>query len=156
MEYRRSLPSPIVWKALLPAALVVLCLTLNAGGFRVQAADDHGDYFINATNLPLGSSVAGRIEHGKDSDIFRLDLSRRPGSTDVWVYTTGDLDTVAWLFNSAANLITANGNGFTGNRWANFHIRWVLPRGVYYVAVGGQLEGKSTRFEDFTIRTPPR
>ncbi len=126
---------PIIWKVILPAAWVVLCLALNSGGARVQAADDHGDSFSTATNLPLGSSVAGRIDPGDDRDVFRLDLSSRSGSTDVWIYTTGDLDTVGYLYDSGDNLIAANGNGLIGNSWTNFHLRWVLPRGVYYVAV---------------------
>ena len=88
---------PLVWKVILPAMYVVLCLVLNAGGAWVQAADDHGDALSTATNLPLGSSRAGRIDPGDDQDLFRLDLTGRSGSTDVWIYTTGDLDTVGWV-----------------------------------------------------------
>ena len=82
--------------------------------------------------------MAGRIDPSDDRDVFRLDLSDRSGSTDVWIYTTGDLDTVAWLYNSAANLIVANDDGFIGDQWTNAHLRRVLPRGVYYVALRGQ------------------
>ena len=103
------------WKVILPAVYVVLCLALNAGGAWVQAADDHGNYLSNATNLPLGSSVAGRIDPGDDLDVFRLDLSRQSGSTDVWIYTTGDLDTVGWLYDSSSNLLAHNDDGFIGN-----------------------------------------
>ena len=114
---------------------VVLCLVLNAGGAWVQAADDHGNYLSNATNLPLGSSVAGRIDPGDDRDVFRLDLSRQSGSTDVWTYATGDLNTDGWLYDHSGNLIVANGAGLIGNQRTNFHLRWVLARGVYYLAV---------------------
>ena len=124
---------------------VVLCLALNAGGSRVQAADDHGNYLSNATPLPLGSSVAGRIDPSDDLDVFKLDLSRRSGATDVWLYTTGDLDTVGGLYDSEGELIVVNGNGLIGDMSANFsylgtssHLRWVLPRGIYYVAVRSQ------------------
>ena len=136
---------PLVWKVILPAAWVVLCLALNAGGARVQAADDHGDAFSTATNLPLGSSRAGRIDHSDDRDVFRLDLSGRTGSTDVWVYATGDLDTVGWLYDSSENLLVHNDDGFIGSQRAGFHIRWVLPRGVYYVAVRGYLDPTTGR-----------
>ena len=123
------------WKLILPAMYVVLCLALNAGGAWVQAADDHGNYLSNATNLPLGSSVAGRIDPGDDRDVFRLDLSRQSGSTDVWIYATGDLNTDGWLYDNSGNLIVANGAGLIGNQRTNFHLRWVLARGVYYLAV---------------------
>ena len=110
----------------------------GAGGVRGQTADDHGDFIETATPLVLGSSMAGRIDPSDDRDFFRLDLSDRSGSTDVWIYTTGDLDTVAWLYNSSANLIVANDNGFIGDQWTNSHLRRVLPRGVYYIALRGQ------------------
>ena len=129
-----------MWKVILPAAYVALCLVLNAGGAWVQAADDHGNAFATATNLPLGSSVAGRIDPGDDVDFFRLDLSRRSGSTDVWIYATGDLDTDGWLYDHSGNLIVANGAGFIGNQRTNFHLRWALARGVYYLAVGSHAD----------------
>ena len=128
---------PLVWKVIIPAAWVALCLALNAGGARVEAADDHGDAFSTATNLPLGSSRAGRIDHSDDRDVFRLDLSGRSGSTDVWIYTSGDLDSLGWLYDSSENLLVHKDDGFIGSQRAGFHIRWVLPRGVYYLAVRG-------------------
>ena len=124
------------WKVILPAVYVVVCLVLNTGGVWGQSADDHGDTFHTATDLPLGSSVAGHIDPGDDVDFFRLDLSQRSRSTDVWIYATGDLDTDGWLYDHNGNLIVANGAGLIGNQRTNFHLRWVLPRGVYYLAVG--------------------
>ena len=116
----------------------MLWAAAGAGAVRGQTADDHGDFIETATPLALGSSMAGRIDPSDDRDFFRLDLSDRSGSTDVWIYTTGDLDTVAWLYNSSANLIVANDNGFIGDQWTNSHLRRVLPRGVYYIALRGQ------------------
>ena len=40
----------------------------------------------------------------------------RSGSTDVWIYATGDLDTDGWLYDHSGNLIVANGAGFIGNQ----------------------------------------
>ena len=120
------------------AAAVVLWAAAGAGAIRGQTSDDHGDFIQTATPLALGSSVAGRIDPSDDRDMFELDLSDRSGSTDVWIYTTGDLDTVAWLYNSAGNLIVFNDDGFIGDEWTNSHLRRVLPRGVYYVALRGQ------------------
>ena len=136
----RSPLMPLVWKVIIPAAWVALCLVLNTGGVWGQGVDDHGDIFATATNLPLGSSRAGRIDVSDDRDVFRLDLSGRSGSTDVWVYATGDLDSVGWLYDNRANLLVTNDDGFIGSQRAGFHVRWVLPRGVYYVAVRGYLD----------------
>ena len=36
-----------------------------------------------------------------DFDFFSLDLSGRTGETDVWLYTTGELDTLLYLFSEA-------------------------------------------------------
>lgn len=60
------------WKIILPAVYVAVCLVLNTGGVWGQGADDHGDSFGTATNLPLGSSRAGRIHVSDDRDVFRL------------------------------------------------------------------------------------
>ena len=123
------------WKIILPAVYVMVCLVLNTGGVWGQGADDHSDSFHMATNLPLGSSVAGRIDPGNDVDYFKLDLSRRTGATDVWVYATGYLDTDGWLYDRNGNLVVANAAGLIGNQRTSFHLRWSLPRGVYYLAV---------------------
>lgn len=129
--------STTVWKTVLPSVCAALCLALTTGGVWGQPADDHGDTFAAATDLPLGSSIAGRTGHGDDRDVFRLDLTGRSGSTDVWVYATGELDSVAWLYDSGENLLAFNDDGFIGTQRSGFHIRWVLPRGVYYLAVRG-------------------
>ena len=133
----RSPSFPVVWKIVLPAVCIALCLILDAGGAWGQPADDHGNSLSNATPLSLGSSVAGRIDHSDDRDVFRLDLSRRSRSTDVWIYSTGELDSVAWLYDSRANLLVHNEDGFIGDQRSGFHLRWVLPGGVYYLAVRG-------------------
>lgn len=122
---------------MLPAACIALGLVLSSGVVWGQANDDHGDTFPTATDLPLGSSVAGRAGPGDDRDVFRLDLTGRSGSTDVWVYATGELDSVAWLYDTNEDLIVHNDDGFIGSQREGFHIRWVLPAGVYYLAVRG-------------------
>ena len=100
---------------------------------RAQA-DDHGDFPGTATPLPLGTSVAGRIDPGDDKDFFKLDLSSASGDTDVWIYTTGDLNTVGELSGSGGEMLASNDN-LTRGREYNFHIRAVLPSDVYYVVV---------------------
>ena len=73
-----------------------------------QTADDHGDFFGTATGLALGSSKAGRIDPGDERDVFKLDLSGASGDTDVWIYTTGDLNTVGELSGSGGEMLASN------------------------------------------------
>ncbi len=77
----RSLSLPC--RLFLLPTMVFACLILNTVGAGAQTGDDHGNFLNNATNLPLGSSVSGRINSGDDRDVFRLDLSGRSGNTDV-------------------------------------------------------------------------
>ncbi|MDE2822559.1 MAG: hypothetical protein OXK79_03530, partial [Chloroflexota bacterium] len=120
---------------LFAVALILMLLLLSAGGAGGQTADDHGNTISTATNLPLGSSIGGRIDPGEDSDVFRLDLSSASGTTDVWIYTTGDLDTAGGLFDRNANRLAVDDDSFIVGRFSNFHIRANLDPGVYYIVV---------------------
>ena len=133
-------------RLLLLAVSLFLFLILNAVGVGAQTTDDHGNYLNNATNLPLGSSVAGRIDPGDDVDVFKLDLSGRSGTTDVWIYTTGELDTVGWLYDASDELVAYDYDLAT-DQDDNFHLRAILPIGVYYLEV--RSEGVGTG--DYTL-----
>ena len=101
-------------------------------------SDDHSSFFSTATALPLDSSVAGHIDPGNDRDVFKLDLSGTSGTTDVWIYTTGDLDTLAWLYDdNGEDLLVFNNDGFIDGGETNFHLRRRLSSGIYYVSVRG-------------------
>ena len=128
---------PSVGRILLLAAAVLFGFVTGAGSVTAQTADDHGDYFNNATNLRLGSSVAGRIDPGDDLDVFKLDLSGTSRTTDVWIYTTGELNTLGWLYDSNGDLLTSNDDTTSGSEVidTNFRIPWTLAPGVYYVFV---------------------
>ena len=144
-----SASSPLTVRTFLFAvALVLMLFLLSAGGAGGQEADDHGNTISTPTNLPLGSSIEGRIDPADDQDVFRLDLSGRSGTTDVWVYTTGQLDTVGYLFDSRGNRLLANDDSRMINRWSNFHLRASLSPGVYYVAVVSYL---SQHIGDYTL-----
>ena len=134
---RFSRRGPPVGRILLLAASLFFCFISGADSITAQTTDDHGNDFSNATNLPLGSSIAGRIDPGNDVDFFKLDLSGEPGSTRVWIYTTGSLDTLGGLFNSSGDLITADDDTTVGDRIVdlNFDIPRTLALGVYYVGV---------------------
>ncbi len=136
---------PLPWNArslslpgrlfLLPT-LVFLCLILNTVGAGAQTGDDHGNTFGSATSLSLGSSIAGRIDPGNDVDVFKLDLSSRSGVTDVWVYTSGDLDTWGGLYDgTSARAFLANDDSLINGRRYNFHLRATLAPAIYYVGV---------------------
>ena len=116
-------------------AFVILLFVFSNGGVGGQAGDDHGNTISTATRLPLGSSIDGRIEPADDQDVFRLDLSGASGTTDVWIYTTGELDTVGGLFDSRANRLMVNDDSFLVGRFSNFHIRASLKPGIYYIVV---------------------
>ena len=126
---------PLGRRVLLLAVLFFLFLVLDTIGAKAQTVDDHGNFLNNATNLPLGSSISGRINYGDDRDIFRLDLSGRSGNTDVWMYTTGDFDTFGALYDSSPTLLVSNNNGLINPNWFNFHLRMNLQPGIYYVVV---------------------
>ena len=126
-----SLPSRLF---LLPT-LVIVCLVLNTVGAGAQTTDDHGNTFGTATALTLGSSIAGGIDPGSDVDVFRLDLTDRLGNTDIWIYTTGELDTKGGLYHLEPQPILWNENSYITGRWLNFHLRATLAPAVYYVGV---------------------
>ena len=119
---------------LLVAVSVVFGMMVSPGGAGAQSADDHGNSLSTATDLSLGSSIAGRINYGLDADVFKLDLSGASGNTNIWIYTAGDFDSWGQLHDSNGDLITLNDDLIPGTE-LNFHLRSVLPRGVYYVAV---------------------
>ena len=126
---------PFATRTLLLAVSLFLLLILNTVGVGAQTTDDHGNYLNNATNLLLDSSIDGRIDPGDDLDVFRLDLSGRVGTTDVWIYTTGELNTLGGLYNSSGDSIISNDNGLIDPNLLNFHLRRNLAPSVYYVGV---------------------
>ena len=113
---------------------LAMCLILGTGGAGAQEGDDHGDTRSSATNISLGSSVDGRIDTGLDRDIFRLDLTRASGLTNVWIYSTGELDSWGQLHDSNGRAMAVSDNLIAGIE-DNFHLRAVLPRAVYYIGV---------------------
>ncbi len=95
---------------------------MSVGGVGGQTSDDHGNTLSTATNLPLGSSIEGRISPADDRDVFRLDLSSASGTTDVWIYTSGSLDTVGGLFDGNTNRLAVNDDSFIVGRYKNLGI----------------------------------
>ena len=135
---RRFSRGPAVGRIFLLAALLFFCFITGLGSVTAQTTDDHGNYLSDATNLPLGSSITGRISPGDDLDVFRLDLSGASGTTHVWLYTTGNLDTWGGLYDSTGTLLVSDNDTTTSSGViveTNFRIPRTLAPGVYYVGV---------------------
>ncbi len=131
----RSTSIPFAWRTLLLASAFFLVLVFNADHVRGQTPDDHSDNPFLATLVPLGSSVAGRIDPSTDTDLFVFDLSDRPGPTDVWIYATGDLDSIGGLFDSDLDLLLVNDDGYIEGSPKSFHIRAILDPDYYFVLI---------------------
>lgn len=134
-------------KIALLAASFALCFVVSADRTEAQQ-DDHGDTFATATLVTLGSSIHGYLHDGDDWDVFKLDLSSESGTTDIWAYTAGsdeDGDTVGGLYDSEANLIAFNDDGFLRGGRSHFNLRKTVPPGVYYIVVVS-FKGEPTRY----------
>ena len=134
---------PFAWRTLLLASAFFLVLVFNADHVRGQTPPDdpppdlHADNPFFATFVPFGSSVEGRIDPSYDLDFFVFDLSDQPGPTDVWIYTTGDLDSFGRLYDGDLDLVAVGDDMFlfpTGRR-TGFNLRVTLQPGVYVVLV---------------------
>ena len=92
-------------------------------------SDDHGDSRSAATRVALPSETAGAIDPGDDEDYFRFEASRRG---TVLARTTGGLDTVGALYDSAGRELAADDDSGADT---NFRIQRELAAGAYYVRV---------------------
>ena len=132
--------SHLLEKGRLPLLLIAFCFILSVDVVGAQTADDdHGNTFATATPLSLGSSIAGRIDHGDDHDVFEIDLSRASGPTDVWAYATGEYDTVGGLYDSSRALLAFSDDSFLADSLRSFSLRSNVPPGIYYVVVASCL-----------------
>ena len=151
---------PFAWRTLLLASAFFLVLVFNADHVRGQTPpddapppDDHADNPVEATPIPLDSLVDGVIDPADDIDYFTFDLSEQSGTTDVWIYTAGALDTIGELRDSDDELIVSNDDTVLGVL-TNFSIRAVLEPGIYFVTVGSwdqrYVGGYTLFFEEVT------
>ena len=131
---------------LLAASLILL---LGSGRAEAQLVDDHGNNTAEATLLQLGSSLEARIDYVNDVDVFELNLSGRSGAVDIWLYTTGEIDTIGGLYDSRPNLIAFNDDSLIQGRRSHFQIRRSVSPGTYYLVVRSYLFGTG----GYTIHT---
>ena len=92
-------------------------------------SDDHGDGRGDATTIGVDERQSGRIDAAGDVDWFRISATE---SGTLTAYTTGSLDTVGRLRDSAGSQLTTNDDGGAG---ANFRIERDINAGTYFVTV---------------------
>ena len=139
---RSTSSMPFTWRTFVLAAAFFACLLLNTDYARGQTPpddpppdDDHADNPLYATQVPFGGSVEGRIDPAYDVDFFYFDISDQSGPVDVWVYTTGELDSFGWLYDKDLDLIARNDDSYIESRLRSFHVRAVLEPDYYFIAV---------------------
>ena len=93
---------------------------------------EHGGSISIATAFSVGSSVRGRIDPADDEDFFKIVLA---ADTDLWLYTTGDLDTVGELLDEDGVQIWGNDDGQLPHGSRNFAMQVEVPAGTYSVKV---------------------
>ena len=98
---------------------------------------DFGSTAETAGTLLLDSPVYGVINSVGDVDVFQIDLT---AARTIWLFTTGDTDTVAELLTSEDVIIASGDDGGLPDSGPNFLITASLKAGTYYLRVRGYLK----------------
>ena len=107
----------------------------DTGPYRLLATEavDQSNETDTAEELEPGTPVLGLIDPSTDADLFKLEIAE---SAEVFIYTTGDVDTIGTLIDSdGATLGTDDDNGDN----LNFLMRTNLEPGTYYIRVESYL-----------------
>ena len=115
--------------------IAVSSLAEETGPYRLAATEtvDQSNETDTAEELEPGTAVLGLIDPGADADLFKLEIT---DAAEVFIYTTGDVDTVGTLIDSdGATIGTDDDNG----AHLNFFIRKNLEPGTYYIHVESYL-----------------
>ena len=112
---------------------------------RTVVTTDHGGTRASATPLALASPVEGRIEPATDVDRFRIRVTTQ---TDVWIYSTGALDTTATLYSASNARVASNDNAHAVHGTRNFGMAATLAANADYV-----LEVRAGGAEDVGLYT---
>ena len=101
---------------------------------------DHGGTSSSATALTPGGSAIGRIEPTTDEDVFSIVLG---ADAELWIYTTGSLDTVGELLDASNTVLKEADSGTLLDSPSGFEFREELAAGTYYVRVSSFEERKA-------------
>ena len=104
--------------------------SIGIGNYTLHVfTDDHSPTTNRATILSLNTTVSGTIEREGNVDYFSLEID---ASTDVNIFTTGNLDTVGTLYDRTVTSLQDDDNSGEGN---NFLISARLDPGTYFIEV---------------------
>ena len=112
----------------------------------IGTTSDHSDTISGATSLPLDTAMGGVIDPGTDVDYFTFRLSRETG---MFIWTTGDLDTVGELQNSSGTVIDSDDDGPLSSAPLNFFMWQTLAAGTYRIKVSSYGEATGS----YVLRT---
>ena len=96
----------------------------------IGEGDDYGDTLSEATQVDLGSSIAGSLLAG-DTDYFRVTMSE---SGTLVAYTTGSTDTYGSILDDSGSVLAEDDE--SGER-SNFLVFTSVGAGTYYIEVRG-------------------
>ncbi len=85
-----------------------------------------------AAALPINGSSSGTIVPEDDTDFFKLQLTE---TTEVAIRSSGFPDSIGELYDSRAQLVASNDDGYLPGGRKNFLIRTRLETGTYYLNV---------------------
>ena len=115
--------------------IAVSSLEGDIGPYRLSATEtvDQGNETDTAEELEPGTPALGLIDPSTDADLFKLEM---PAAAEVFIYTTGDVDTVGTLVDSDGATLGADDDA---GAHLNFLIRRNLGPGTYYIRVESYL-----------------
>ena len=91
------------------------------------SGDDHGNEFVGATRIAIGSKTPGIIELGGDLDVFRFDLKT---PMTILVKSSGNTDLIAEILDNAGRLLSSDDNSKDSN---NFMMKLPLLPGPHFI-----------------------
>ena len=104
---------------------------------HVRAAATPGNSFENATTVALHTSTPGRTSNSASDNYFKFELAER---SEVWIYTTGQLDTLVALWSwdtvqeQPVRMSRNDDAEIEGNKYGSLIID-TLDAGTYYIVV---------------------